>query len=95
MSEDNYEPDQEQEERDYAWFRDEIASKDDEIARLREERRWISVGERLSENWHPVLVWDGHTNQIAWMDGAKWMNDGEVYMPVTHWQPLPGPPEGE
>jgi hypothetical protein len=72
-----------------------------EIARLREERQWISVGERLPEIGVSVLcssndppgedrVWIGQREQWSWyFPGAN-----EMGVP-THWMPLPTGPEGD
>ena len=75
-----------------------------EIDRLREERRWIPVEERLPEVGSSVLVAWSHEedkNQAisqAWYDPlGKFMSLEDMEFPnVTHWQPLPAPPsEGE
>lgn len=64
---------------------------------------WISVKERLPEEWVEVLVFvPGVGCEIAWFCGAvnlwRWVWTGEsVTLDVTHWMPLPSPPgeEGE
>jgi hypothetical protein len=71
----------------------------DEIERLQEERRWIPVSERLPEvkgryicsimyKEEPKKIW---VEQRYW-DGYGW----DMYTSiVTHWMPLPEPPESE
>ena len=73
------------------------------------ERRWIPVEERLPENGVPVLINyiasdDGkyHPDGTAvwtdygcfWWEGSLEDCDTEVAVPITHWMPLPEPPEG-
>ena len=72
-----------------------------EIARLREERRWISVGERLPEDNVGVLAW-GPCNggaEMVWREHGKWhLSFVGTYIPdstYTHWMPLPTGPEGD
>ncbi len=78
-----------------------------EIARLREERRWISVAERLPKDNDLVLtvgkggwmVIGEMTKSCGWQSihcdnetGEPWISDpGDV----THWMPLPTGPEGD
>jgi hypothetical protein len=67
----------------------------DEIARLREERRWISVGERLPTDEEWVDVAGDWGDFVGWYD-SKWHNlfdddPGEV----THWRKRPPGPEGD
>ena len=81
-----------------------------EIARLREERRWVSVGERLPEEDLQVLVWGKGWSSpaIGWREHRPWYIVPETiwtlgdeidlgYPPqdITHWQPLPPGPEGD
>ena len=82
-----------------------------EIEKLRGQLpRWIQVEERLPENGVPVLinyigsndgkyhpdgtaVWTDHG--CFWWEGSLEDCDTEVAVPITHWMPLPEPPEVE
>ena len=83
---------------------DEIESLKAEIARLREERRWVPVGERLpTVQGDDVLTargpWEdgGYSISRGWWNGECWMSYGSDrdMPPVAFWQPLPPGPEGE
>jgi hypothetical protein len=88
----------------------------DEIERLRDERRWIPVSERLPEEYKTVLVAINgsvsagevrfpDSDSECGMDEPWWMvfKDKRDMSPewaslvslndVTHWMPLPEPPE--
>jgi hypothetical protein len=79
-----------------------------EIARLREERRWVPVGERLPEVGTDVLAMGGEgvfqARLRLWGESLRWEPlfldfhgcgcCGEGRPNVTHWQPLPPGPEG-
>lgn len=71
---------------------------------------WISVKERLPEDYIPVLVvylgfYDRqpHSDLIAIRNRGKWCfyegnpvnNNKEVSVPITHWMPLPELPRKE
>ena len=78
-----------------------------EVDRLRDERRWIPVSERLPPlmtevlGWHKddrVRAWFRHSGQPKdapywelWSPQDRECDDCEVDQP-THWQPLPPPP---
>ena len=59
---------------------------------------WISVKDRLPENYVEVLAW-GQTAErfpfcsVAEIDGSGvWNSAGYELDTITHWQPLPEPP---
>jgi hypothetical protein len=71
------------------------------IAELEGERRWIPVSERLPEVYRdedgefiPFLVCENDKDcpYRALYDGLNW-GDGMFVADVTHWMPLPEPPE--
>ena len=76
------------------------------IARIKEleaERRWIPVSEKLPKKMLNVQVWTsdfGEEFPIAYYDPSwptfiEWNNGiaGEHISNVTHWKPLPSPPD--
>lgn len=79
----------------------------EEIAVAQERARWIPVTERLPEEGVPVLINYIGTNGEVYADGvAVWTECGcfwwegsladceeDVAVPITHWMPLPAPPE--
>lgn len=83
----------------------------DELERLREAQRWIPVTERLPEEREPVQVaYVGYTDNKLYSDGvAMWSKElnawkggwvwtlelSEVTVKITHWRPLPEPPQEE
>jgi len=87
-----------------------VESLEDEIARLREERRWVPVGERLPEIDVPVLVrqqgckyyeigWREHrphyiVPETIWTLGDE-LDKGYPPEKITHWMPMPPGPEGD
>lgn len=80
---------------------DEIERFQSRIAELEAERRWIPVSERLPEVYRdgdgefiPFLVCENDKDYPyrAIYDGLNW-GDGMFVADVTHWMPLPNPPE--
>lgn len=54
--------------------------------------RWIPVTERLPQVKHGIFIVvdeNGWVRAEAWRDGL-WLNQPS---PITHWQPLPPPPQ--
>ena len=62
--------------------------------RLREQTTWISVKDRLPEPLVNVLVTDGESVDIDWVD-YDFLFILEEWKQWTHWMPLPEPPESE
>jgi hypothetical protein len=79
-----------------------VESLEEEITRLREERRWVPVGERLplvqGEDVLTAIQFDdgSHDINLSWWNGECWMFYGAHVPggPCTHWMPLPPGPEG-
>jgi hypothetical protein len=72
------------------------------LEELVQERRWISVGERLPDDLRRVMVMAPglYGAQVAWLLNGKWHDgigypDDAIDCRVTHWQPLPPGPEGD
>ncbi len=60
---------------------------------------WISVDDKLPEEFFNVLGWDGkeiemvyHNGCVIDGEGPDWRACREVYFEPTHWRPLPAPP---
>lgn len=63
-------------------------------------QQWISVKDRLPEEFENVIAANkrGKAYDIdkAWWNGYRWDRCGKgSYRNVTHWMPLPEPPEEE
>ena len=70
------------------------------IAELEGERRWIPVSERLPEAGAVVfaVVYDVNDHseklyQLKYYGDGKWFSWNSACYVVTHWMPLPTPPE--
>lgn len=80
----------------YRWFKAQI---------LKEQPQWISVKDRLPETRHAVLVYTPYHKNIwaasmhedgnwyIWSPCGREYLDSDWYGPITHWMPLPEPPE--
>ena len=67
------------------------------LAELVEERRWISVGERLPENQEWVEIAGTWGENIGYFDDEQWLNTESetVEYLVTHWRKRTPGPEGD
>ena len=75
----------------------EVATRMEELV---EERRWVSVEERLPNDNVAVLCWvDGCGTEMAWREKGQWFLSFAGYpisdFALTHWMPLPPGPEGK
>lgn len=75
-----------------------------ENAELKKQSQWISIDDKLPENDDYVLITDSAGFTVVgyfWpFDSSTYRNKGAWYYGdheqfVTHWMPLPTPPEGE
>lgn len=83
-------------------LRNQLILRNDELLKLREQMpKWVSVAERLPEDHAIVLTNDGHGNTHLFSHSQAMRYpfnigpDHPRYYPVTHWMPLPMPPEVE
>jgi len=58
-------------------------------------QEWISVNDRLPQEWQRVLVCNVAEEWTTAADYRErgWTMHGEGIRPPTHWMPLPAPPE--
>jgi hypothetical protein len=80
-----------------------LAGFDAEMARVIPEydditpQRWIPVEERLPDDGVRVLAWDRHGEclRVAYIDSIFYAVgfDDDTPICVSHWMPLPEPPE--
>lgn len=57
---------------------------------------WISIDDRMPDDYQDVIATDGYTSNFAYWDAADnyWLYPGDSPSGiVTHWQPLPEPPQ--
>lgn len=57
--------------------------------------QWIRCEDSMPQDSETVLIMTGYM-QTAFWDGDMWVWGDESWWPdvVTHWMPLPEPPEG-
>lgn len=79
-----------------------VGQQEEVLADLRE---WISVEDRLPENYNSVLVYSEngtedveygfHTESGGWLVYSPNSEHGVDHKEISHWQPLPAAPPGE
>lgn len=72
------------------------------IAAVTPQNEWISVEDRLPEGHVQVLMWSAKWNIAeagSYYNKSFWVHseigDGYIADDITHWMPLPAPPEKE
>lgn len=57
--------------------------------------KWIKCMERMPEPYEYVLVTDGDNVEVMWWDCDGFWRPAKSLYPggITHWMPLPKPPE--
>jgi len=80
----------------------EIESLTTQLAETRKElseaNKWIPVSERLPDDNEDVLAFDSYESVCAegyFSDGKQWFVIGWINYNITHWMPLPKPPQGD
>lgn len=67
-----------------------------EAPTLTPQNEWVSVEERLPEHLKDVLALYGNGKiDIDWVDSSGDFKFGSLFDGVTHWMPLPAPPDKE
>ena len=68
-----------------------------EAPALTPQNEWVSVEERLPEEKQRVIVrCERVGTSVGWILWGRWMTDiGPHAGDVTHWMPLPAPPQKE
>ena len=65
-----------------------------EIIDLVEQSQWISVKDRMPEIGMSYTTYGSHSLSVTLnLDSDGWSDEDEYLTGVTHWQPLPKPPE--
>ena len=64
---------------------------------LRGQPQWISVKDRLPQSFEKVLIYHRNGISYGWYNGRYWERGAKTnhraLETVTHWMPLPEPPE--
>lgn len=70
-----------------------------EAMRIQREQAWIPVSERLPEDKQMVIAWGGPEMEnpivLRYIGGRQFHDFFKNWVAVTHWMPLPQPPEAK
>lgn len=81
-------PENEEQAKAYFWARKALQST------LTPPNEWVSVEERLPEHLKDVIALYGNGKiDIDWVDSSGDFKFGSLFDGVTHWMPLPAPPD--
>ena len=86
----------EEQQREIERLQNDLILKNDELLKLREENRWIPVGEQLPEEFVSVLVCIPSENPLptvkeAYLANGAWATKMAIFFmeEVSHWKPMP------
>jgi len=60
--------------------------------------KWIKCEDEMPGDPQEVITWGGHEipMQLGYSGGKFWEDDwNDEIVGITHWMPIPEPPEGE
>ena len=66
-----------------------------QIEEMEAKNKWIPVSERLPERGQEVIIYTGNIQKPTVLAYQFWNPKYDTWAHVTHWMPLPTPPEGE
>lgn len=55
--------------------------------------QWISVDDRLPEKNQKIIAFSAHSINTTYFNGSNFGDSRGMMLDVTHWMPLPEPPE--
>ena len=78
-----------------SWLLDQVLHDIQAMPALTQSNEWVSVEERLPEEKQRVIVrCERVGTSVGWILWGNWMTDiGPDAGKVTHWMPLPAPPD--
>ena len=64
-----------------------------QIEEMEAKNKWIPVSERLPERGQKVIIYTGNIQKPTVLAYQFWNPKYDTWAHVTHWMPLPSPPE--